>query len=93
MVAERGQTRAAILKRLHLDVRGFYRDLQLLREVGISVGLSRGKYALEGALDEMVSRLPFPDPHLTLGEAEVLAKGRTAVHRRIKGQLKDVLSE
>jgi hypothetical protein len=28
--------------------------------------------------------LPFPDPSLTLGEARVLAKGRSAVHGKIR---------
>src|SRR5689334_22112459 len=75
LVGGRKQTRATLLQRLKLDVRGFYRDVKLLREVGIVVELHKGKYVLEGDAEEAVERLPFPDPHLTLGEAKQLARG------------------
>jgi predicted DNA-binding transcriptional regulator YafY len=81
------QTRAAIAKRLRLDVRGFYRDLDVLRKVGIRVVLEGGRYRLAEDADEAVGRLPFPDPHLTLGEAIQLAKGRTSSHRKLKDQI------
>ena len=51
------------------DVRGFYRDLELLGSCGISVPLNEGCYILEGSVSNAVARLPFPDPRLTLGEA------------------------
>jgi hypothetical protein len=91
LLAPRGQSRAALLKRLRIDIRGFYRDLQFLREVGIVVELREGKYTLEGDADELTLRLPFPDPHLTLGEAAQLARGRTALHRKLRGQLDEIL--
>jgi hypothetical protein len=87
-----GQPRPALLKKLKLDVRGFYRDLKTLRESGIDVELARGRYALQGDLDDAVSRLPFPDPRLTLGEAIQLAKGRTAVHLKIRRQIEAIVS-
>jgi hypothetical protein len=34
--------------------------------------------------------LPFPDPHLTLGEAQQLAKGRSAAHGKLKKQIADI---
>jgi len=73
--------------RLGLDVRGFYRDLELLRSCGISVPLHEGSYVLEGSVKEAVACLPFPDPRLTLGEAVQLARGRTIAHRKLKEQL------
>jgi len=73
--------------RLSLDVRGFYRDLELLRSCGISVPLNEGCYILEGSVSDAVARLPFPDPRLTLGEAVQLARGRTTAHRKLKEQL------
>ncbi len=76
-------TREALARRLKLDVRGFYRDLELLRTSAIDVNVVRGRYSLASTVSEALSRLPFPDPHLTLGEAQALAKGRTAVHRRL----------
>jgi hypothetical protein len=81
------QTRAMLTKRLHLDVRGFYRDLELLRQIDITVQTRRRRYELEGTVEDAVARLPFPDPNLTLGEAMQLAKGRTVAHRKLREQI------
>jgi predicted DNA-binding transcriptional regulator YafY len=85
-------TRSVLTRRLGLDVRGFYRDLELLREAGIGVELEHRRYALRESLAGAVARLPFPDPHLTIGEASQLAKGRGQVHRKIKLLLKSIIS-
>src|SRR4051812_39228054 len=63
------KTRDHLTRTLSIDVRGFYRDLELVRAVGIGVALAEGRYALSGGLDEARDRLTFPDPHLSLGEA------------------------
>jgi predicted DNA-binding transcriptional regulator YafY len=76
-------SRETLARRLHLDVRGFYRDLELLRGAGIEVTVSGGRYSLGASSAEALSRLPFPDPHLSLGDAQTLAKGRSATHRRL----------
>ena len=81
------QSRASVTRRLRLDVRGFYRDLKLLRAAGIAVPLRNQRYTLEESVAAATSRLPFPDPHLTLGEAVQLAKGRTLAHRKLKEQI------
>ena len=81
------QTRATLTRRLRLGVRGFYRDLEVLREVGIQVALTNGKYSLLEAVALAIDRLPFPDPGLTLGEARQLARGRLGVHKKIRQQL------
>jgi hypothetical protein len=91
LLGEKPRMRAALLRQLRLDDRGFYRDLQLLREVGILVKLVEGKYALEGDPEEAILCIPLPDPHLTLGEAAQLARGRTAAHRKVKQVLAQVL--
>lgn len=85
------KTRDQLTRRLRLDVRSFYRDLELLRAAGIAVWLTEGQYALEDELDEAVAHLPFPDPHLTLGEALQLAKGRSRAQQKIKAQLAKIL--
>ena len=77
------ETRSSLLRRLHLDVRGFYRDLELLRSAGMSVTLEMGRYTLEQDADDALALLPFPDPRLTLGAARTLAKGRSATHRAL----------
>jgi predicted DNA-binding transcriptional regulator YafY len=76
-----------LARRLKLDVRGFYRDLELLRAFGVPVTSADGRYRLDESLTAALARLPLPDPHLTLAEAEQLAKGRTAAHRKLKAIL------
>lgn len=81
LLAGSPQTRESLSRRLRLDVRGFYRDLDLLRSAGVSVTLERGRYRLDQEGDEALDLLPFPDPHLTLGAARTLARGRSQAHR------------
>ncbi len=90
LLGAKPQTRAVLTKQLKLGVRGFYRDLEALRKIGIRVDLVKGRYVLEGSAAETQARLPFPDPGLTLGEAQQLAKGRTAAHRKLKQQIEDI---
>jgi hypothetical protein len=78
------QMRTALARRLRLDVRSFYRDLELLRSTGIPLLLRNHRYALAEPAEDAIARLPFPDPHLTLGEARQLAKGRSAGHRKLQ---------
>jgi hypothetical protein len=85
------QTRARITRQFKLDVRAFYRELELLRGSGIGVTLAEGRYGLAEDVDEAAARLPFPDPHLTLGEASQLARGRGAAQRKLKGFLETLL--
>jgi hypothetical protein len=91
LVGNGPQTRAVLTRRLHLDVRGFYRDLELLRAAGIVLPVQNRRYTLLEDIEEAVARLPFPDPHLTLGEALQLAKGRTRVHRKLKEQVAQII--
>jgi predicted DNA-binding transcriptional regulator YafY len=90
LVSERPRTRDDLRRRLSLDVRGFYRDLELLRTAGIDLALVNRRYVLQELVAEVVARLPFPDPRLTLGEAIQLAKGRTRAHRRLKEQIQQI---
>jgi predicted DNA-binding transcriptional regulator YafY len=81
------QPRERLMRRLRLDIRSFYRDLELVRAAGVAVWLVEGNYVLEEAAAAAVARLPFPDPHLTLGEAQELAKGRGRTQQKLKAQL------
>ena len=83
--------RDKVMRHLRLDVRGFYRDLEFLRAAGITVELVEGRYCLADAVEDSLLRLPFPDPHLTLGEAQQLAKGRSRAHQRLRDELANVL--
>ncbi|HTU21376.1 MAG TPA: hypothetical protein VMG10_25280 [Gemmataceae bacterium] len=83
LLAAGPQTRDALARRLHLDVRGFYRDLDLLRSAGVTVALTAGRYTLEQDAEDALALLPFPDPRLTLGAVQTLARGRGPAQRRL----------
>jgi len=84
LLAGRPLTRDDLTRRLRLDIRGFYRDLGLVRSAGVAVDLAGGRYHLADDAQEALGLLPFPDPHLTLAEARILAQGRTPVHRKLR---------
>jgi hypothetical protein len=87
------QTRATLLRRLGLDVRGFYRDLEALRGLGIEVAPDPGnKHALLGELDDALARLPFPDPGLNVRDAQLLAEGNTPAHRKLRQRINSFLN-
>lgn len=81
------RTRDELLDHLALDVRGFYRDLEILREVGVLITHQTGQYHLSDAADELIDRLPFPDPHLSLRDIRQLARGRTRLHQQLRDQI------
>jgi predicted DNA-binding transcriptional regulator YafY len=85
------RTRERLTRHLQLDVRGFYRDLEVLRSAGIEVTLTDGRYVLVDEPEDAQARLPFPDPHLTLGEVQQVAKGRTKAHRYLQAQITNIL--
>ncbi|MFL5242759.1 MAG: hypothetical protein ACJ8FY_11680 [Gemmataceae bacterium] len=91
LLARAPQSRTFLTKRLKLDIRGFYRDLEVLREAGIEVHLNARKYVLGLGFKKAVDLLPFPDPHLTLGEAAILVKGPSKAHRKLREQLKEII--
>jgi predicted DNA-binding transcriptional regulator YafY len=79
------QTRGFLLRRLKLDVRGFYRDLETLRGYGIDVAPGYDtRYALAGSVDDALARLPFPDPGLNVRDALQLANGTSPAHRKLR---------
>lgn len=84
LLAKTPQKREVLAHKLKLDVRGFYRDLEVLRLAGVPVVLQDSRYLLTENIAAARNRLPFPDPMLTFGEVMQLAKGRTAAHRRLQ---------
>lgn len=85
------QRRGALAKRLRLDTRGFYRDLEFLRAKGIEITLDAQRYSLAERLKSAVGKLPLPDPSLTLAEAMLLGRGRTPAHRKVKQLIQRVI--
>lgn len=88
LVGRKPQSRDALAKALKLGIRGFYRDLEALRDAHIEVALRDRRYSLAGKLSDATSRLPFPDPGLTLGEATQLARGKSKAHQKLQKQVK-----
>src|SRR4051812_2838084 len=66
------QPREALLRRFDLNVRGFYRDVETLQQLGIPITLAPRGYTLTVGLSQALARLPFPDPGLTFAEAQQL---------------------
>jgi predicted DNA-binding transcriptional regulator YafY len=85
------RTREQITRHLKLDLRGFYRDLELLRSVGVPLQLGTRGYSLGEPAESALARLPFPDPLLTLGEAQQLARGRARIHQRLRQRIEDLM--
>jgi predicted DNA-binding transcriptional regulator YafY len=93
LLEDGSQTRNALLKKLKLDVRGFYRDLEALRGFEIEItSTDANKYALTGNLDDALARLPFPDPGLNLRDALQLANGTTTAHRKLRQRINSFLN-
>jgi hypothetical protein len=90
LLSDAPQSRANLLRRLSLNIRGFYRDLETLRSAGVSIVLTKGRYTLAEDATEAIDLLPFPDPGLTFGEARQLAKGRGKGNKKIQQQLINV---
>lgn len=93
ILGEAPRTRDYLTHRLRIDVRDFYRDLRTLRQARIEISKEGRCFHLQGKVEDAVPRLPFPDPHLTLGQALLLARGRTAAHRRLKQHVERVLKK
>ena len=77
-------SRDDVMRRLRIDIRSFYRDLEVLRGCGITLPLQGGRYHLKRPLADALGRLPFPDPLLNLAEATQLAKGTTPAHQKLR---------
>jgi predicted DNA-binding transcriptional regulator YafY len=90
LLGKRRETRESLTRRLKVGVRDFYRDLKTLRDSDIEVQFEGGKYSLAESPAAAAQRLPFPDPNLTLGEAETLSRGRSAAHRKLREVLANI---
>jgi predicted DNA-binding transcriptional regulator YafY len=85
------RSRDWLKKKFKLDQRTFYRDLNVLRNFGITIHSENDKYVLKIPLTQAQNLLPFPDPILTLEEAEQLAKGNTLAHKKLKTLIEKLL--
>ena len=94
LVEKSPQKREQIMKRLHLDIRGFYRDLEALRELNIPIDIGKDhRYCLRVTLEEALTRLPFPDPQLTFSDVADLSQGNGPVHEKLRKQWEALTGE
>jgi hypothetical protein len=91
LIRHEPQTCEALIRKFRYDVRSFYRDINLLRASGIRLLVSERRYCLPEAVHAAIARLPFPDPVLTLGEAQELARGRNLAQRKLKQQITRII--
>ena len=87
------RTRERILSDLSIGLRTFYRELELLKKVGVKVRLTGKLYELQTSLDEAEGRLPFPDPQLSFAEMAELAKCPCEAGKRLADLLASVVAE
>lgn len=82
------QTRMALRRKLRIDTRGFYRDLEALRKLGIEIAADDdGRYNLSGTLEDALSRFPLPDPVLNVREAMQLVNGVASAQNKLKRKI------
>ena len=87
LVSGTARVRSVILKKLKIDVRSFYRDLEVLRTLDIVITAEGDRYQLSTPLSDALARLPFPDPGLSFQDVITLSNGRTEAHRKLKARL------
>lgn len=85
------KTRQALVRRLKVDTRGFYRDFEKMREFGVAMEMHDGRYVLMESVPQALARLPFPDPGLSVQEVLQLAVGRSAAHRKLRERIRILL--
>lgn len=90
-LAESPRTRPAILEAMEIGLRTFYRELELLRRIGVKIRLVGKEYTLQTSAAEAEGLLPFPDPQLSFAEMAELAHCDCEAGRRLAGLLASVI--
>jgi len=84
------QTREFLLRKLRMLPRGFYRDLQTLRQLRVGFVLADHHYRLTERFETAIARLPFPDPLLNWHEALQLSRGRGPAPKKMKERIRQL---
>jgi predicted DNA-binding transcriptional regulator YafY len=84
------RSRDELSRAVRLDLRGFYRDLKMLRGLGVRIASRGHRYVLAQTFERAISKLPFPDPRLNLHEAIQLAVGRTTAHAKLRREIRKI---
>jgi hypothetical protein len=84
LLGKGSQKRETLMKKLKLDERSFYRDVESLRELGVVIVANDTKYDLVGELKDALAVLPMPGMSISIADARVLARGTTSAHRKFQ---------
>jgi predicted DNA-binding transcriptional regulator YafY len=87
------KTRDDLILRLKVNVRGFYRDVKLIRECGVQLSAEKDKYHLTEDLSSAQGKLPCPDLGLSVSDLQSIARGSSDTHKRIQRLLLDILGD
>lgn len=90
LLSESATLRTALLKRLKVNLRVFYRDLSILRSLGIPITSAEESYSLPVSLSDAFQRLPFPDPGLSFDDMLTLSEGRSDAHRKLRTRISSI---
>ena len=85
------QLKDVLVKKLKVEERGFFRDLRLIRQLGINVTANDNRYLLTMSLDDALEKLPLPDLKLSLRDALTLSHGQSPTHRRVRKKLEALI--
>ena len=93
ILAQSPLSREALLARLDIGLRTFYRELELVKRCGVKIRLIKKAYVLQSTAQEAEGRLPFPDPQLSFAEMAELARGTGEAARRLAEMLDSVVNQ
>ena len=91
LLGGRPQSRPGLLKRLRIDLRSFYRDIEYLRGLGVEISANGGCYVLSVDLDYALGRLPFPDPGFSIRDVMHLLNGSSTAKKKLKLKVEAVI--
>ena len=85
------QAKDTLVKKLKVEERGFFRDLRLIRQLGINVASNGRGYVLAVSLDDAFQKLAVPDLKISLRDALELSHGHSPAQRRVRRKLESLI--
>lgn len=93
LLAARPRRRPELLSTIRIGLRTFYRELDMLKRLGVQVKLDGKAYTCRTTAREAEELLPFPDPQLSFAELAELATGSGSAAQRLAALYAEVTSE
>ena len=83
LLAQGSRRRDDLLRELGIGLRSFYRELELLKRLGIKVQNKDRGYSLGTSIEQAERQLPFTNPHLSFAEMADLSRFPGPASRRL----------